>query len=235
MRIRDLQAVEFARLPAGSGSPREIERPALHVSVRARRDTLLAELTIGAPMAPPPGTPSGEFEPLHLARANGGGQLASITATDLSALALGPSDLRDRRLMDLAEAEIDSLAILSDGRWARGAAADSVWASIRAGLPEWRVTGFVDEKAGGTALAGYGLAPPRIVVRVKTRNGAAREVYLGDEEPVAEGVYAHRPGVPGVAVVPRTVRDSILEGWSKVANAAGTAAGTAPGGAGSRR
>jgi hypothetical protein len=235
LRIRDVIAVDFAQ--GATGSSPGLERPALALTVRAPGDTLLAELLIGPPLPPPPGTPSGEYAPLHPARAGRSGVLAAIQAADLTALDLGPADLRDRHLLDLAGAALDSLAIRSGERWVRGAASDSAWAALRDALPEWRVMDFLDDLAEGPGLVRYGLAPPRLVVRVKLRNGAEREVYLGDEQPDEAGVYAHRPGIRGVVVVPLTVRDAIVATWSREASAeaAGADPRTAPGGSASRQ
>ena len=186
-----------------------LAHPALEVSVRGARDSVLAALTIGVEAE------AGGGEALHLVRSSAEPALASIAAEDFMGLALSVVDLRDRHLIDLAGAAIDSVVIVAGERRFEAAAGDSIFAPVFQGLPEWSATSFASETAlGATALAPYGLAPPRIVLQARLRNGGVREVYLGRAEP-SGGVFAARPGEPGVLVVSQAVVDAVEEAMAK--------------------
>jgi Domain of unknown function (DUF4340) len=204
-RLRDLQAVELGHEPA----PTPLISPAaLEVAVRGAGDSALAELTIG------PEIQAGG-EALHFVRASALPMMGSIRPDDFAGLTLTVTDLRDRHLVDLGGAAIDSLVITAGERRFRAAAGDSAFAAVFQGLPEWSATSFASETAlGAVALAPYGLAPPRIVLEAKLRNDGVREVYLGRAEP-SGGVFAARPGEPGVLVVSQAVVDAVEETMAK--------------------
>jgi hypothetical protein len=207
MRIRNLQALELARDPAATAPG--LAHPALELSVRGARDSVLAALTIGVEAR------AGDGEALHLVRSSAEPALASIAAEDFMGLALSVVDLRDRHLIDLAGAAIDSVVIVAGERRFAAAAGDSAFAPVFQGLPEWSATSFASETAlGAAALAPYGLAPPRFELRAKLRNDGVREVYLGRAEP-SGGVFAARPGEPGVLVVSQAVVDAVEEAMAK--------------------
>jgi hypothetical protein len=205
VRLSDLQALELGR---GAANAPPLAHPALEVSVRGARDSVLAALTIGVE-----GGSGGEA--LHLVRSSAEPALASIAAEDFMGLALSVVDLRDRHLIDLAGGAIDSVVIVAGERRLAAAAGDSALAAVFEGLPEWSAMSFASETAlGAAALAPYGLAPPRIVLQAKLRNDGVREVYLGRAEP-SGGVFAARPGEPGVLVVSQAVVDAVEEAMAK--------------------
>ena len=193
----------------------------LEVSVRGARDSALAELTIG------PEIHAGA-DALHLVRASAEPALASIRAEDVAGLTLTVAELRDRRLLDLGGSAIDSLVIVADGRRLAVPAGDSAFAEIFAELGEWRATSFASESAQGPALASYGLAPPRIALSAKLRNAGVREVYLGNHEP-SGGVFAARPGEPGVLVAPAAVVETVEQAITRAGAAGGKKAPAPPG------
>jgi hypothetical protein len=206
VRLSDLQAVELGR---GVATAPALAHPALEVSVRGARDSVLATLTIGV-------VAEAGGEALHLVRSSAEPALASITAEDFMGLALSVVDLRDRHLIDLAGGAIDSVVVVAGERRLAAAAGDSAFAAVFQGLPEWSAMSFASETAqGAAALAPYGLAPPRIVLQAKLRNDGVREVYLGRAEP-SGGVFAARPGEPGVLVVSQAVVDAVEEAMAKV-------------------
>jgi hypothetical protein len=218
-RLRDLQAVELGREPA----PTPLISPAaLEVAVRGARDSALAELTIG------PEIQAGS-EALHFARASALPVMASIRPDDFAGLTLTVTDLRDRHLVDLAGAAIDSVVIVAGERRFQAGAGDSAFAAVFQGLPEWSAMSFASETAlGAAALAPYGLAPPRIALQAKLRNDGVREVYLGRAEP-SGGVFAARPGEPGVLVVSQAVVDAVEEAMAKAQATIGKKAPPPPG------
>ena len=216
VRLSDLQAVELARDPAATASA--LAHPALEVSVRGARDSVLATLTIGVE------SEAGGGEALHLVRSSAEPALAAIAAEDFMGLALSVVDLRDRHLLDLAGGAIDSVVIVAGERRFAAAAGDSAFAAVFQGLPEWSAMSFASETAqGAAALAPYGLAPPRIVLQAKLRNDGVREVYLGRAEP-SGAVFAARRGEPGVLVVSQAVVDAVEEAMAKVQTTIGNKA-----------
>jgi len=216
-RLRDLQATELA---TGQTAAR-LDRPALEIAVRSRAESTLAALTIG------PEIQTGS-ESLHLVRSSAQPALASIRAEDFSGLTLTVPELRDHHLLALGGAAIDSLTITFGGRRFQAATADSAFAAVATDLPEWRATSFASESAQGPALAAYGLAPPRFQVQAKVRNAGVREVYLGNAEP-SGGVFAARPGEPGVMVAPAAVVEALEQAIAKAETASGKKAPPPPG------
>jgi hypothetical protein len=213
-RLTTLEGFELVLDP--EHRPRTAEQiPALQVSVRDARDSLLASLRI-APMRPARGGAEGEVgTPIHEVEALGQPGPLGLDAESFAALAVSPEDLRDRHLVDLGAAAIDSLRITAGGRTAAAAAADSGAGALAIAiqnLPHLRVSAFADERAQSPAeLARYGLAPPALQIAIRLRNGERREVYFGGEDAATGGIYAHRPGSPGVVVAPRAAVDQLRD------------------------
>jgi len=203
--------------------------PALLVSVRDAQDSLLASLRI-APMRPARGGAEGEVgTPIHEVEALGQPGPLGLDVESFAALALNPEDLRDRHLVDLGASTIDSLTIVAGRRTASAATGnpDSLreadygsepFAGAIENLPHLQVTAFADERAQSPAeLARYGLAPPALRIAIRLRNGERREVYFGGEDAATGGIYAHRPGTPGVVVAPRAAVDQLRDALTAVA------------------
>jgi Domain of unknown function (DUF4340) len=223
-RLTSLEGVELGDAPERRG-PAE-DPPALLLSVRDARDSLLASLRIGSARPAAPGAESdvgsnvgSDKEPLFPVEALGQPDPLGLDADGFTSLFVGVDDLRDRHLVDLGSSAIDSLTIAASGRMAAAAAADSGTGELAIAiqnLPHLRVAEFADERAQSSAeLARYGLVPPRLQIAIRLRNGERREVYFGGEHLATGGIFAHRPGIPGVVVVPRSAVDQLTSAlWS---------------------
>ena len=217
-RLTTLEGIEL--VADAEPAPAADRVPALFLSVRDARDSLLASLRI-APMRPARGGSEGDLgTPIHEVEALGQPGPLGLDTETFAMLAVGADHLRDRHLVDLGTSAIDSLTIIAGARTRAAAAADSgagTLAGAIQNLPHLRVTEFADERAQSPAeLARYGLAPPGLRIALRLRNGERREVYFGSEDAATGGIYAHRPGIPGVVVAPRTAVDQLTEALSSV-------------------
>jgi hypothetical protein len=152
-----------------------------------------------------------------------GGLLSTLLEPSVDAL-------RDRRLLDLGAAEIDTLEVTGGGT-AILAARDSTGQIAQVGvaeadvappaaelarlvmnLPRVEVTRFADETATGpSTLRDFGLDPPYVRLRLRLSNGEARIVLQGHADPEGHGVFAHRVGTPGVVVIGHATAGDLIQ------------------------
>ncbi len=207
-RIVQLEAIEFIDESSQSSPPNlsyGLAAPQVTALVLGERDSLLARIEIGA---------VGD----RGAYARAGGRDAPgavVTVPPAAAEELAPEieTLRDKRLVDLGASEIDTLRVIagsrvavvcrdSSGAFGRGGASQDVEGNrVVSNLPYLRVNRFIDEKAPTPAgLRRYGLDTPPLRLLLRLRNGETQEVAFGNESD-KEGVFAYRPGRPGVVLV----------------------------------
>ncbi len=237
--LATLAAVEFP-VPAPSAADLAragLDAPSATALVLGAGDSLLARLALGAPVAWPeagaPGTASGDTG--RFALGSGAPGIAIVTsgqAGELWSTLLAPAAdaLRDRRLLDLGAARIDTLEVAgggttilaardASGQIAQVGAAEAEIAPppgelerLAANLPRVEVTRFADETATDPpALRRFGLDPPHVRLRLRLSNGGTRVVLLGHADPEGHGVFAHRVGTPGVVVIGHATAGDLIQ------------------------
>jgi hypothetical protein len=233
-RLATLEAIAFPFAATGAADLARtgLTDPGWSAVVSGAGDSLLARLAFGAPVpelgaaAPAAaGTGAGRY-------AMGSAERAVAIVADRVPGEFPPTlfALRDKRLLDLGPAEIDTLEVAGGGttivaaRDSSGhfqqvgtqtadqtAPADQL-DRLAMNLPHVLVTRFADETATGpSVLRGFGLDPPYVRLRLRLSNGEARVVLLGHADPEGDGVFAHRAGSPGVVVVGHATAGDLIQ------------------------
>ncbi len=230
-RLADLQASAFhAEQPGPADLARcGLDTPSMTAIIKGERDSLLGRIAWGARTEH-----SGHFEIDTLGELPGRFALASaqraiVVVPEKNPAELMPSlfALRDKRLVDLGPAEIDTLEVAGGGHMVV-AARDSTGRmqplgdvgpelaadidQLAANLPHVLVTKFADETAvGPSALRRFGLDPGHLRLRLRLSDGETRVILLGDADPGGNGVFAHRLGTPGVVVVGHATAGDLIQ------------------------
>lgn len=233
-RLATLEAIDFPVAAPGAAdlASAGLTDPSWTAVVAGAGDSLLARLVFGAPVRESQAA-------AHAAAGTGAGRYAMGTAERAVAIVAdrAPAEfpptlfaLRDKRLLDLGPAEIDTLEIAGGGttilaardssghfqqvgtETADQAAPADQLDRLAMNLPHVAVTRFADETATGpSVLRGFGLDPPYVRLRLRLSNGDARVVLLGHADPEGDGVFAHRAGSPGVVVVGHATAGDLIQ------------------------